>query len=282
MDLATRDILKEIDNIDLYMNANNVKSKMYALNNGSPQTVTMNEDTIKVLETAADVKEKSDGAFNVAIKPIIDLWGFGGNYRKVPSDSEISAMLETVNNTEITVNGTDVSLNGGKIDLGGIGKGFASDKARECLERYQVNYAVVDFGGNILTYGTKPDGSSFKVAIADGNDSSFAVLEVGNTCVITSGGYERYFEENGKRYHHLLDPSTGKPAENGLVSVTIISENGTLADALSTACFVMGKEEGMKLAESYGVSAVFLDEDKNVYTVGNVKITITEDGYTLK
>ena len=282
MDLATRDILKEIDRIDDEMNARKVGSTLYMLNNSENKTIKADKETIKLLDLAKEINTNSNGAFNVAIKPVVDLWGFGGNYKKVPNDEEIKKAVNIVQNTEIFLNETEIVLSNGEIDLGGIAKGYASDKSREILKKHKVEYAVLDFGGNIVTYGVKPDGKKFNIGIDDGKDGIFASVLVGETCVVTSGGYERYFEENGKKYHHLLNPETGYPAENGLISVTVISENGALADALSTACFVLGEEKGSVLAEKYNVAAVFLNDDKSVKVVGELEITIDEENYTLK
>ncbi len=283
MDRATRDILKDMDMANEYMNASDIKSRLYALNNSGGKEIAFNEDTSKAIAVAEDVKEKSGGAYNIAIKPLIDAWGFSGKHYKVPTEKEIADAQALVNSTKIVTNGNKISISGGgAIDLSSIAKGYVSDLSISHLKKYKVEYAVLDFGGNIVTYGKKPDGEKFVVAIDDGNEGVFATLNVGPACIITSGNYQRYFERNGNRYHHIIDPATGYPVDNGLVSVTIISDSGALADALSTACFVLGKENGMKLAKSYGVSAVFLDENKNIYTVGNVDITLQKEGYVLK
>ena len=281
MDLATRDILNKIDEIDFYMSAHNVKGNLYKLN--TEKTAPYHKETAELITLAQEVQKRSDNAFCIAVKPVMDIWGFGTEYPAVPKNEALTAALEEMRNTEIAINNETISLNRGKLDLGGIAKGHATDKAREILDSYEnIDYAVLDFGGNILTYGEKPDGSQFKIGINDGNGGVFATVSVDNKCVITSGGYERYFEENGAKYHHIIDPETGYPAKSGLVSVTIISDIGALGDALSTACYVLGFEKGAKLAESYGVEAVFLDENKNVYTVGNVEIEILSDEYTLQ
>lgn len=280
MDLATRDILKAIDEIDFEMSAHNTDGKLYKLN--TQKKAEFSEQTIKLLQLAEDVCDRSDGAFDIKIKPIIDAWGFGTDFPKKPSKEQIAAALDEKNNTKISYSENTVTLNTGKIDLGGIAKGYASDKAKEILEKYEnIDYAVIDFGGNIFTYGQKPDGSKFKVGIDDGKDGVFATLETDSAFIITSGGYERYFEENGQKYHHIIDPKTGYPSNSGLISATIISDSGALGDALSTACFVLGVEKGALLVESYGAKAVFLDENKNVYTVGDVNIELTDNSYTL-
>ena len=280
MDRATRDILKAIDEIDLKMNIHNVKSNLYALNKN--KKADYDKDTAELISISEEIRKKSDGAFNIAVRTISEEWGFGTDFPAVPNEDKIKKAIETVNGTEIGISADAFTLNQGKIDLGGIAKGFATDKAKEILASYkEIDYAVLNFGGNILTYGKKPDGSKFKIGINDGKDGVFATISVDNAFIITSGGYERYFEQDGKKYHHILDPKTGYPAQTGLVSVTIISDNGALADALSTACYVLGAEKGTELAESYGVKAVFLDENNNVYIVGDVEIELVSTEYKI-
>ena len=280
MDLATRDILKEIDNIDSYMNAHNTKSNLYLLN--TQKQAPYHKDTADLITLAEEVSAKSENAFSIKIKPVLDCWGIGTNSPAVPDEQKLRDALVEYENTEITINNKTISLNQGKIDLGGIAKGYSTDKALEVLKKYKnIDYAILDFGGNILTYGKKPDGSKFKIGIDDGKDGIFATIAVDNAFIITSGGYERYFEQDGEKYHHIIDPSTGYPAKSGLVSATIVSDNGALGDALSTACYVLGAEKGIKLAESYGVGAIFLDENNKVYVVGNLDITLTSDEYKI-
>ena len=281
IDLAARDILNAIDEIDAEMSSNNIESKLYKLNNISKNGETFSDDFIYLLNLSEEINENSAGAFNIALKPIIDLWGFGGNYPKVPDEKEIKSTLETVKNTTIEINDNNVTTNG-KIDLGGIAKGFAGDKAREILKKHSPTYAILDFGGNIITYGQKPDGTNFKIGINNGENDVFATVSVKECNVITSGGYQRYFEENGIKYHHIIDSLTGYPAENELISVTVISENGALGDALSTACYVLGLEKGMELINKYEVDAVFLTKDKKVYITPGVNIEITDSEYVLQ
>lgn len=281
MDLAARDILTAIDEIEAEMSANNIESKLYKLNNISKENELFSDDFIYLLNLSEEIKKNSGGAFNIALKPVIDLWGFGGNYPKVPKDNEIKATLQEVQNTIIEVDANNVSTNG-KLDLGGIAKGFAGDKAREILNIYSPSYAILDFGGNIITYGSKPDGTEFKIGIDNGEGNIFATVSVKECNVITSGGYQRYFEKNGVKYHHIIDSTTGYPAENELISVTVLSDSGALADALSTACYVLGLEKGMELINKYEVESVFLTKDKKVYTTPGINIEISDPEYTLQ
>lgn len=172
------------------------------------------------------------------------------------------------------------------IDLGAVGKGIACDVVQDYLKKQkEVSGAVVAVGGSILLYGSKSDGTDWNVAVQDprGQDGeAMGVLSLaGTTNVSTSGDYEKYFMQDGKRYHHILDPSTGYPAESGLISVTVVSESGLLSDGLSTACFVLGKEKGEKLLESYGAEGIFIDQNKKVTVTKGLqgKFTILNDKY---
>lgn len=281
MNKAADEIEALLDEIDVNLNSYSAEGELAELN--EKKEGVLSGGAAEAVYIAEDVRKNSDGAFNIAVKPLIDVWGFGrGGDGRVPSQNEIDEALKVVAETKIKVDGDKISVSGnGKIDLGAVAKGYASDKSREILKKNKVKYAVLNFGGNIVTYGKKPDGEDFVIGISDGEGGAYAAVRTAETCIVTSGGYERYFEFDGKKYHHLLNPHTGYPAENGLVSVTVISENGTLADALSTACYVSGLEKGMALAEKYKVCAVFLDEEKNVYTVGNPDISLEGDEYTL-
>lgn len=236
----------------------------------------------KMLATLIDVSQKSKGAFDFALGSVSDLWGFGKK-TAVPEKERLADALSHSGFEKITLSGDVLTFNdeSAVIDLGASGKGAALDTAKEILRNAKAERAVISVGGSILLYGE----GDFTVGIRkpDGNSGEFvATLKTKACCVSTSGNYERYFEENGVRYHHILDPKTGYPVSNGLVSVTVISENGLLSDALSTACFVLGVEEGMKLAEEYGCEAVFITENKEVYATANADsmLEINDKSYT--
>ena len=167
------------------------------------------------------------------------------------------------------------------VDLGGIAKGYASDKLAELLKKKGVKSAWLSLGGNVCAIGTKPDGSPWRSAVqnpADENDY-VGVVEISDACAVTSGGYQRYFEENGKKYHHIIDPATGKPAESGLTSVTIICKDGTKADALSTALYVMGLDDALaywKTQDDFEV--ILVTEEGEVVATEGLKDSFTFDG----
>ena len=238
--------------------------------------------TLDVINTALDVCEKSGGALDIGIGSLVDLWNINQGASAPPSEEQISS-LKGSRFKDITADGSVITLNNSaKIDLGSVGKGAACDSVKNIVEMSGAKRAVVSIGGSVMLYG---DGD-FTVGIASpekGSADYIATIQTGSGFVSTSGTYERYFDFNGVRYHHILDPETGFPVQNGLASVTIVSDSGVLSDALSTACFVLGIEEGKKLAEQYNCQAIFVTDDKLIYSTDSIKkhITLTDDSYTL-
>lgn len=202
--------------------------------------VTLTDGGEYLLKRSMELKDMTDGTFDITIYPIVKAWGFPDKNYRVPSEEEIQNLLEN----------KDIVL---QYDFGGIAKGYTSDSVAKLMRECGVKSAILNLGGNVMTIGKKPDGSDWKVAIKSPDTSmeNLGVLSVYDKAVITSGGYERCFEADGKSYHHIIDPKTGYPAESGLVSVTIISKDATLADALSTALFVMGKDNAIAFWRKY-------------------------------
>lgn len=225
-----------------------------------------------LLAEAVRVAAATDGAFYPALAQVIDLWGFGTDALRVPSQEELSPLLEALEESAFSIAGDTVTLIGeADLDLGGIAKGCAGDLLCKLAREKGVESAVFDLGGDVAVLGTKPDGSAWRIAVKDPADAAqyLGVLTLTDAFVTTSGIYERYFEENGVRYHHILDPNTGKSAESGLVSVTVVCESGVWADALSTACFVLGANEARSLREDLADTLAF------------ELILVTEDGRVL-
>ena len=229
-----------------------------------------------------EVGKMSGGKFDIALGAVSDLWSFNDSPR-VPSTDELTEALSRSGSDKLSLSGNTLTrADGCIIDLGSAGKGIALDKVKSYLSDKKISSAVVSVGGSVLLYGK----GSFNVGVRDPwGDAGRSVMTVklGAGCVSTSGSYERCFEQGGKRYHHILDPDTGLPVENGLVSVTVISDSGLLSDALSTACFVLGAEGGAKLAAKYGCEAIFITEDKKVICTDGIKpnVTVLADGYTV-
>lgn len=236
---------------------------------------TDNEMIAALLEKCAAVSKDSDGVFDVTVGKVSELWGFDSEKNVVPDESEIEKQLETVDCTKIKIDGSQISIGEGqKVDLGSVGKGYACDVVRAYLEKTDVEGAVISVGGSIAAYGNRNKaGDKWRIAVRDPENESgyIGTILLDEGFVSTSGIYEKYFEQDGKRYHHLLNAKTGYPADNGLTSVTVVCDSGALSDALSTACFILGEEKGKALAEKYGAAAIFIDSEMNITTVGDIE-----------
>lgn len=216
------------------------------------------KDTSQLIHRALDLAEMTGGDFDPTIYPLMELWGFSTKKYRVPTQAELDALLPTVDYRQVSEHNGRVTLPQDMgLDLGGIAKGYASERALDAMEEAGIKSAIISLGGNVAALGLKPDGSSWTVAIQDPTQEEgyIATLSLGEVrarvYAITSGGYERYFEQDGKTYHHILDPKTGVPAETDLLSVTIVSQDGTLADGLSTALFVKGFEDAVAFWREY-------------------------------
>ncbi len=249
--------------------------------NSEAETVLSDEMKDYITELL-EVGKMSGGKFDIALGAVSDLWSFNDSPR-VPSTDELTEALSRSGSDKLSLSGNILTrADGCIIDLGSAGKGIALDKVKSYLSDKKISSAVVSVGGSVLLYGK----GSFNVGVRDPwgeAGRSVMTVKLGAGCVSTSGSYERCFEQGGKRYHHILDPDTGLPVENGLVSVTVISDSGLLSDALSTACFVLGAEGGAKLAAKYGCEAIFITEDKKVICTDGIKpnVTVLADGYTV-
>lgn len=249
--------------------------------NSEAETVLSDEVRDYITELL-EVGKMSGGKFDIVLGAVSDLWSFNDSPR-VPSTDELTEALSRSGSDKLSLSGNTLTrADGCIIDLGSAGKGIALDKVKSYLSDKKISSAVVSVGGSVLLYGK----GSFNVGVRDPwgeAGRSVMTVKLGAGCVSTSGSYERCFEQGGKRYHHILDPDTGLPVDNGLVSVTVISDSGLLSDALSTACFVLGAEGGAKLAAKYGCEAIFITEDKKVICTDGIKpnVTVLADGYTV-
>ena len=260
-----------IYDLDEALSRTQENSEIALLNNsaGTGNSVALSETILDLLKSAVSLSERTNGAFNPAIAPIMDAWGFTKDKKHVPSDEELQKLLPLLNldSLELENGKALLSVKGMSLDLGAIAKGYAGDKAIALLGEFGVSSALVSLGGNITAIGTKPDGSGWRVAVRDPNDQEgyLGVLTLTDKTVSTSGGYERFFEQDGVIYHHIIDPKTGYPALSGLQSVSIVSASGTVADALSTALFVMGEENALALWRgSDDFEAVLVRDDGKV------------------
>ncbi len=229
------------------------------------------------MEKSKDLAGQSGGAFDPTIGSLIDLWNIEGENPAIPPQEEITLLIEETGYEKIHLKDGKLSIAGkAKFDLGAVGKGIGADEVLKYLKsRSDISAGIVAIGGTVLTYGSKPDAKPWQVAIQDPraqDGTPMGVLEIDRTtCVSTSGDYEKYFEENGKRYHHILNPQTGWPADNGLISVTVVCDDGLLSDGLSTACFVAGRKKGMEILKKYEAEGIFIDKNKNVYVTDGLK-----------
>ena len=300
------DCLALCDKYELIFSRTNEKSELYKLNHrkdvsdgdfgtdgpttpypvsGTADTWHISEDLAALLSEGLDITRESDGAFDIAIAPLTSLWDFTAEDPEVPDDAAIQKALPLCSSDGVTIDGEDITLLSDDIqfDVGAIAKGYIADRLKDFLIKKGVKSAIINLGGNVLCIGSKPDGTPFKIGIqkpfADRNETE-AVMDITGKSVVSSGIYERCFKQNGKLYHHILNPKTGYPYDNSLISVTIISDQSVDGDALSTTCFALGLEDGLKFAEKKGVQAVFITEDYELhYTDGfrdEIRVTDVE------
>lgn len=244
---------QEVERLDQLLDRTNSDSEVSALNEhaGDGTMVPLDPEVIQLLSFSKSVSQLLPGDFDITIAPVMDAWGFTTEDRHVPADDTLSAAMGLVDSSLLTVDEASSSARlekaGMEVDLGAIAKGFTASRAESVLREQGVTSALLDLGGNITAIGSKLDGTAWQVAVKDPQDTTQAlcVLSLEDQTASTSGGYERYFEENGQIYHHIIDPKTGYPADTGLLSVTVVSSNHMLADALSTALFVAGPEQAL-------------------------------------
>lgn len=247
-------------------------SEVYRINQAAEHSEALVQVSEKLkgwLEAALAVSEKSSGALDITLGSLTKLWGIdkaasGMEEAVIPSEAQILEALSLCGYEKLSLSEDRLLVPAGlQLDLGAVGKGAAlSEIAGLLKEKEEVSGAVISVGGSVLTYGSKPDGESFRVAVANPEDAGGRIgyLELtGQWCISTSGDYERFAEAGGKRYHHILDPDTGRPADSGVRSVTILTKDGLLSDALSTACFVLGTKQGLALAEEFDAEALVVD-----------------------
>ena len=281
--------IEEVQKLDAMLSAENSKSEVYALNEQGNLQAT--DDLAELTLRGKEIYQETDGLFDDTIYPVMKLWGFPtGNYH-VPTAAEVQKKLALVDGNKVEIQTRDSDEKGRdskekanfvtlgadqQIDFGGIAKGYTGQKLAELFQEYGVSSALVSLGGNIQAIGTKPDGSSWKVGIRDpkgGQQDYIGVLSVENQAVVTSGGYERYFEEDGETYIHIINPRTGYPADGDLLSVTIVSKDGTLADGMSTALYIMGYEKACQFWRQHReeFNVILVTDDGKIHISENLK-----------
>jgi len=264
-----KDAMEECGRYEQMLSRTIEGSDVWRINHANGKPVEVSEDTAAILRCAAEISENSSGAFDITIAPASTMWDFTSGKAELPDTEALATAAVLVDYSKVQLEGNTVTLpEGMMIDLGGIAKGYIADKVKAYLEERGVEHAILSFGGNIVAIGKKPDGKDWKVGIQDiDKPTGEYMLVVANRggSTVTSGIYERGFEVDGVRYHHLLNPKTGWPEQNELASVTILSESSMEGDALATAAFILGKEKGLELIESLpGIEAVFIERDRKV------------------
>ncbi len=297
---AVKSTEKRIEELENRLSRTKADSLVSGLNrDGSIRHLTY--DYWNLIARAKEYRGATNGAFDITIAPVMDAWGFTGDSFRVPEQSELDELLKYVNSDEIQIQeepAYSVTLGEGQaIDLGGIAKGYTSDLVEQTFRANGIESGKISLGGNVFVLGGKPDGSDWRVGIKDPRNESglAAILSLRDAYAITSGGYERYFEENGKTYHHIIDPSTGYPADSGLLSVTVVAAdngpdwagagNGAMCDAFSTALFVMGEEQALDFWRNggYDFDLVLVTEDGRVVITAGLADRFEEvkdSGYT--
>lgn len=254
-------------------------SEIYAANHSGGEPVIISNDTSLLIDFALSMARQTGGALEPTIYPVLTAWGFTTDEYHIPAQDELDTLLPLVNYEDIYLMDITVTVpDGMQLDLGAVAKGYTGDKVAELLRDHGVTSALINLGGNVQAVGNKPDGSPWRVGVRDPfTDGNLGVLEIEDMAVVTSGGYERYFtDEGGNVYWHILDPETGYPAHSGLVSVTVVAPEGKLCDALSTALFVMGLEEAVQFWQDWqDFEMLLVDETGGIYLTEGLESTFS-------
>lgn len=273
---AVSRINAEVVRLENMLSVTNEQSEISKINSANGVAQNVSDKIIGIITAAQKISEASDGAFDITVYPLVKLWGFTTDKTAVPDKERINDTMLTVNYENIVVdekNNTVMLPKDYMLDLGGIAKGYTGEVIAQIIKGNEdITGAVVSLGGNVQTVGSKEDGSDWTVAVEHPDGGAFGMLKVGETSVITSGGYQRNFEQDGKVYHHIIDPKTGYPAESDILSAVIVCEDGAKGDALSTASFILGYKKAADLHKSIGgYDFVFLLDDGRVIISENLK-----------
>lgn len=273
----------EINRIEQLVSTGIDTSEISQINKNGKWSVS--EDTGYLIRRSKEIYESTNGVFDITIYPVMQAWGFPTEKYRVPGKEELEKLRNIMGTDQVLYDekNKEVKLEkeGMEIDLGGIAKGYTSSKVIDIFKENGISNAVISLGGNVQALSGKPDGSDWRVAVENPADtgSYIGVLSIKDKAVITSGGYERYFEQDGKTYHHIIDPATGYPANNGLTSVTIVSDDGTLADGLSTSLFIMGPKKAQEYWKKHKdeFDMILVKEDGSILVSEGVADNFTSD-----
>lgn len=279
LDYSDEAVIKGCEEIcrkyDAMFSKTNENSEISKINQAAGQPVEVSDDTITVIKKGLYYSRLSQGDFDITIGSVSNLWDFRSEEPVIPAADAIAAAKNHVNFQNIILKNNTVTLTdpNTQLDVGAIAKGYIADRLKDYLKENDVKHAVINLGGNIQTIGTKPDGSDYNIAIQkpfDESGEAIASVKISDKSVVTTGNYQRYFEQDGKIYHHVLDPKTGMPCETDLYSVSIITVSSLTADALSTVCFLKGYQEALALVNQLNnVDAVFVTTDNKVHYSAN-------------
>jgi thiamine biosynthesis lipoprotein len=288
---AVEESFQRLDELEKMASNNISTSDVSKINNASgKEYVKVHPEIMKMIETSIKYSELSDGAWDITLGPIINLWGIGTDSARIPSEDEIKAKLPLVGYEKISINKEESSVllkeQGMSIDLGGIAKGFAADEVLKIYKKYDIKNGLINLGASSMyAVGKNEGGNPWSIGIkhprSEDNQNYLGIIKISDEALSTSGDYERYFEKDGKRYHHIINPATGYPTDNGVMSNTIVikgnsTDSSMVADLLTTTAFVLGPEKAIKLADSLSdVSLEITTVDKKIYTSSGFKDRIT-------
>lgn len=277
--IAIEEAIDRLNEIDDKMSVFKPSSEVSIINkNAGIQANKISLDTLFVIKKSIEYSVLTDGAIDITIRPLVDLWGIGTDSQRIPTRSEINKIISLVDYTDLFIdadNRVTLLYKNQAIDLGGIAKGYAADQTRDIFKKHKIKSALINLGGNISALGNKPDNTLWNIGIqnplSDRGDY-IGIISVSNKSVVTSGNYEKFFEVDGKRYSHLIDPRTGYPSSNGIISATIVSSDSIACDALTTAIYILGLEKSINLINKLqNIEAVIITEDKKIYFTPGIK-----------
>ncbi len=273
---CSQKLQNEIEYLESIFSVTAENSDISAINHNTGKFTAVSDDTMSLVERAVEISEITEGSLDITVYPILKEWGFTtGNY-KIPTQKTLNDLRQNTGYQNIALEDNKIKIpENFAIDLGAVAKGYTGDKLCDIFRKENITSALINLGGNVQTVGTKPDGSLWNVALKNPIDTEkeVCVVSLSDKAMITSGGYERYFiGEDGKQYWHILDPKTGYPSDKGLLSVTIIGEDGTLCDALSTALFVMGEEKAKIFASAHNeIAVILINSHMEIFITENLK-----------
>ncbi|UQZ35278.1 thiamine biosynthesis protein ApbE [Paenibacillus sp. PK3_47] len=287
------DIQAMLERMDVQFSRTKENGEIYAVNQAAgKEAVVVSDETLDIIKLSIKYAEDMNGLYEPTIGPLVDLWNIGNGGEQVPDQGAIDAAKSLTNYKDIIIDDAAKSVKLAKegmiLDMGGIGKGYAADRIADYLKEQGLDSAMINLGGSsIIALGNKPNGSPWNIGLQDpdkNRGTQLGTIKITDEVIDASGVYERYFMQDGVRYHHILDPRTGFPSQNGLKSLTIMSPNATDADALSTGVFLMGVEEGMKYLESLPeqVEAFFITDDNKIHATSGIKerLQLTDPTYS--